>query len=240
MFAINFGYLLALTLSIQHTRSIPFGDDLFNNNDEKLNSDLLDLSSFSSDASTDLPQDHSDTLTFNTNDAAINDALSDASSTNNDLLDYFPSSSDNNIDWTSYLADDSALSTNDNNNILLADTGASCPLSKRDSQDGASCRTTPAPNLQLPDLFGTFLGIDGTGDGGVLNPGQTGSGANADTGSLGQPDPCLLLRASRSYLHVCCDGPPSAPDSINPSFYSRIDGCVLGSLLSPEKPSNPV
>lgn len=130
---------------------------------------------------------------------------------NLNLPDYSPSG---NQDWTSYLAPDPLLPSN--NDILISDAGASCPLGKR--EDGASC-APQLPKLQVPNLLENFMTISG---GDNQQAGESGTGADALTGSLSAPDPCLL---GYYHLHVCCEGPVGVPIGI---AFNWIENCQLG------------
>ena len=209
MFVINIHSLICLMTLLQHSLSTPVAYD-FSNADP-----MSDFSVFNPEAQTEAPWEDTNLLALSTNDADTN------------LFDYSPSDS---ADWafSPTQADENSLPTF--NDMIFADSGAVCPLGrKRDG--GRSCAAdeqAPSgelPNLQLPDLLGTFGIVDEKG-GSTTTLDEPKSDANAVTGSLSQPDPCIVNRFLHN-LHVCCDGPlDSLPSRSN--VYPWIKGCALG------------
>lgn len=212
MLVVDFRFLLSLAILAQQSLSIPFGYD-----DDLSNIDLgSDYSSFLQDG---YPSTDSNLLAFAPNDA------DPGTTSETNLFDY---NLFNDEDWLSYLTpgDDNSMGTF--TDMTIADSGAMCPLGKREV--GQSCVPQQQPqqiepsNLDISGLSAIF-GI--TNDNGASNNPTVGLGAdaNAATGSLTQPDPCLL---QPPYLvHACCDGPEGTPVGV---VYNFIENCALGTL----------
>lgn len=195
MLIMVFRCLFSFLVLFQCSLSIPFD---YESSDTDLSPDY---SSFFSDED---PGADSNLLALSPNDA-------DPGTTYETNVDYSPS---DNIDWFS--------PPNQADDIIISDSNAMCTLGKR--EDGQSCNSKPLPNLQLPDLPGTFGISDGSGD--STSPlGNPGADANAVPGSLTLPDPCLT---TPPYLtHACCEGPEGTPNGVT---YFMIENCALGNV----------
>lgn len=209
MVIIKIHSLICLMALLQHSLSTPVAYD-FSNADP-----MSSFSDFTPEAQTEAPWEDTNLLALSTNDADTN------------LFDFSPS---DNVDWafSPTQADENSLPTF--NDMIFADSGAFCPLGrKRDG--GRSCApdeqppSGELPNLQLPDLLGTF-GIVNENGGSTTPSDESSPNTNAVTGSLSQPDPCLVNHFLHN-LHVCCDGPLDLLPS-GSNVYPWIKGCVLG------------
>lgn len=212
MLVLDFQCLLSLMIFIRHGLSIPF--DYSDFSDTGLNSD------YSSYFQDEYPSTDSNLLAF-----APNDAEPGTTSETNPL-DY---SLFDNGDWLSSLPQVGDNPVGTFSDMTIADSGAICPLGKR--EDGASCRSPEQPQIKQPsanldiDGLSAIFGITNNNGGSGVQNGDLGADANAVTGSLTQSDPCLL---QPPYLvHACCDGPRG---TANGAIYSYIENCALGTL----------
>lgn len=206
----NVHSLICLMALLQHTLSTPVAQYP---PDADLTSDFSDFFDLYPEAQTETPWKDTNMLALSTDEADTN------------LFDY---SSSDNVDWTfsPTQADENFLPTFDD--TILADSGAFCPLGRK--RDGLSCSSTeaeesPLPNLQFPDVLGSFGIVNDNGGSTTLSD-ESSSNTNAATGSLTQPDPCIGYQFLHN-LHVCCDGPPDLLPS-GSNVVPWIKGCVLG------------
>lgn len=205
MLCTGFRCLLFFMISIQNSLSIPFDYNDFSETD--LNTDY---SSFFQDGSTGA---NSNLLAMSPND------VDPGTTSETNLLDYGLFDSEN---WlsSSTQADDNSMGTF--GDMTIADSGAMCPLGKR--EDGKSCTVEqvpiqqPLPNLDIGGLSNIFGITDSNGKA------NSGADANAATGSQTFNDPCVT-QPPPYLIHTCCDGPEGTP---NGDVYFLIESCSMG------------